>query len=83
MWGGADPEFVGKLPIRTEIEVLPADPVEVVEPHGHITINSRDNIVINKDGKLKLGWTVKETIGIAVVNARGCRQGHKSIIVGE
>lgn len=53
--------------IRTEIEVLSGDPVP--ELHGHIVISSK-NTVGDSSKHLKLGWTIKEEIGIAVVNPR-------------
>lgn len=55
----ADPEFVGIMPVRQDIEVMPAD-----EPK-----------------RLSLGWVVSETIGIGVVNPRGCSVGRKSVDV--
>lgn len=55
----SDPEFVGVMPIRTELTVLPAD-----EPK-----------------KLKLGWIVKETVGIGVINpfGMGAYNGYKHV----
>jgi hypothetical protein len=43
-------ELVGRMPLRSDIEVLPADG----EPQ-----------------QFRLGWQVRETVGIAVVNPRG------------
>lgn len=54
------PNFIGVMPIRRDIEVLPAD-----EPK-----------------QLKLGWIVREKIGVAVVNPRGCSKGRKSVVIG-
>jgi len=53
----ADPEFVGIMPVRQDIECMPAD-----EPK-----------------RLSLGWVVSETIGIGIVNPRGCATGRKSV----
>lgn len=55
-----NPEFVGRMPIRQDIEVLPAD----------------------KPRQLKLGWTVKETIGIGIFNTRGVKQEKTVYICG-
>ena len=67
-----------KFPIRQEIEILPADPVKT----------ARDSIIIDSDGnigvdrrRLNLGWTVTETIGIAIVNPRGVAAGKKSVVI--
>jgi hypothetical protein len=57
-------------PIRTEIEVLPADPIPTRKLHSYIIINSSGKCQLRKPRGLKLGWTVKEVIGIAVVNPR-------------
>lgn len=74
-----------KIPTRQEIEVLPAD-----EPKS-IKLSIYDRIIITSSGVLdvlpaikpfKLGWTIRETIGVAVVNARGITAGNKSIIIG-
>lgn len=75
-----------KFPIRQDIEVLPAD-----EPKG-TDVFVHDRIIITSKGKIeelpsfipfRLGWTVKETIGIAVVNTSGVSAARKSIIVGK
>lgn len=74
-----------KFPIRQDIEVLSAD-----DPKG-TELSIHDRLVINSKGQIEelpsfrpliLGWTVKETIGIAVVNTRGVSAGRKSVIVG-
>jgi len=46
-------------------------------------------IKIGADGKIRntftnpLGWTVKEVIGMALVNPRGIKAGSLSVIIGE
>ena len=54
------PNFVGVMPIRQDIEVLPADETK----------------------RLKLGWRVREIIGVSVVNPRGVARGRKSVVIG-
>lgn len=75
-----------KFPIRQEIEVLSAD-----EPKS-IELSIHDRIVITSKGKIEelpvirpftLGWSVKETIGIAVVNTRAVASARKSIVTGK
>ncbi len=69
-------------PIRQELVVLPANP-------GVVHLGAHRRLVITSDGKLrvkrntgKIGFTVKETIGIAVINTRGISKGNKSVIIG-
>lgn len=57
-------------PIRTEIEILPADPLPIRKLHSHIIINSSGKCQLRSSRKLKFGWTVKEEIGIACINPR-------------
>jgi len=45
-----------------------------------ITANGK---IVRKGSRIILGWTVKEFIGVAVVNPRGVARGKKSVIVGE
>lgn len=64
-------------PIRRCIEVLPAD--EIPGIHDRL-------IVITSKGKLqkrprRIGFTVKETIGVAIVNPRGVMKASKSTII--
>jgi hypothetical protein len=82
-----DPEFVGAMPVRQDIVVLPAD-----EPKYDAQYDVDDQVIVtsrnavgpkDKVGKLVLGWVVTETIGIAVVNSRGVAAGRKSTIVGK
>lgn len=83
-YGAADPEFVGVMPVRQDIEVLPGD-ITAIHVNDHIVITSK-GIVTDKPLRgvrtLKLGWTVKETIGAAVVNPRGVARGRKSVVIG-
>jgi len=63
--------------VRQDIEVLPADPVTNWE--DRIVRTPRNTI---RDKNI-IGFRVRETIGIAVVNPRGVARGKKSVIVGE
>ena len=56
VFGCAEPDMVGVMPIRQNVEVVPNDKMD----------------------RLSLGWTVFETIGIGIVNARGVAVGRKS-----
>jgi len=60
VYGFADPEFVGVLPVREDITVYPAD-----EPKLN-----------------KLGWVVREEIGIGILVPRGVAVGRKSVLPG-
>jgi hypothetical protein len=67
------------MQVRTEIEVLPADEVSfedavIIDPSA-----SR----IRRSSGLNLGWTVQETIGVAVVNTRAISKLSKNVVVGE
>ncbi len=76
-----DPEFVGVMPVRQDIEILPADePRGNIDVYDQITISSNNKTGKNRGGKLILGWTVKETIGIGVVNTKGVASGRKSVV---
>lgn len=68
----SDPEFVGVIPVRQDIEVLPADtPVGKLFGHNVIVITSKNKVQKNDPLKsLRLGWKVTETIGIGIVNSR-------------
>jgi hypothetical protein len=56
-----------QLPIRQEILILPADPH--LSFHEHMRITSNGKAYRKRNGS-KLGWIVKEVIGVAVVNSR-------------
>lgn len=79
-----DEEFwsVPPIPAKSEIEVLPADKPRRCYCNHRIVLDSRGKIK-KKPYEFKLGFTVRETIGVAVVNTRGVAAGKKSIIVGE
>lgn len=66
------------IPIRHDIEVLPADELPKKDEHDYLTISSK-----GKFGRKRrtLGWTVTETIGTAVINPRGILKVSKSTIV--
>lgn len=65
------------MSVRQEIEVLPADPITHWQDR---IIRTPRNTIRDKN---KLGFTVRETIGVAVVNPRGVARGKKSVIVGD
>lgn len=75
-----DPEFFGCFPIRTDIEVLPADKPTTLKLHDQVIITSRGKTRRKTKG---LGWSVQEVIGVAVVNIRGVKAGSKSVIIGK
>lgn len=66
------------IPIRQDIEVLPADHIPTAIGHDFIIITSRGKITRRR---LRIGWTVKETIGMAIVNPRGVKKASKSTII--
>lgn len=78
IYGVSDPEFVGKIPVRTEIEVLSADESKN-DIHDQVVITDSDEIL--KKGPI--GFRVFERIGVAVINPRGVTAGKKSVIVGK
>jgi len=57
------------IPIRQDIEILPADEPSLVGIHDHLVITSKGKIT-RKGRYLKLGWTIKEAIGICIINSR-------------
>lgn len=65
-----EPEYFGVMPVKQEINVLPSD-------DDIIVITSRDKIKQNR----VIGFNVKETIGIGVINPRGLLQAE--IIIGK
>lgn len=72
VYGCSDPEFVGVMPVRQDITVLPADtPVGTLFGHNVIVITSKNKVQKSDPTRsLRLGWTVSETIGIGIVNSR-------------
>ena len=69
-----------RMPMRRDITVLPADPIIRADFQNKIIITSKGVTRKRWDGLI--GWTVKETIGIAVVNTKGVSKGRKSVIIG-
>jgi len=59
--GQYEESFVGVMPVRQDIQVLPADGPR----------------------QLKLGWKVREVIGVSVINPNGVLAGSKSTMVGK
>jgi hypothetical protein len=64
-------DFFGSFPIRQDIEILPADPID--DLRCPLRVNSRGKMS-KYNGRLKLGWTVSETIGIAVINTNALKK---------
>jgi hypothetical protein len=58
-------------PFKQEIEVLPADITLVRDIHDQIIITSKNSVIKHST----IIWAIRETIGIAVVNTRGCIKG--------
>jgi hypothetical protein len=82
IYGISDPEFVGVMPVRQDILVLPGD--DFVPMHQYVVIGDNDEAELYVPSKkLKLGWTVSESIGVGVVNTRGVAAGRKSVTVGK
>lgn len=75
----SDPEFFGVMPVRQDIETLPADKPIALSANKHLKISSRGRVY----QKGKIGWTIKEEIGIAIINMRGIAAGRKDTIVGK
>src|SRR6202041_2567996 len=63
-------DTIESFPFRQNIEILPADPVTKITFQDKIVITSR-GITRRKQNGLNLGWTVKEVVGIGIVNPRG------------
>ena len=75
-----------KFPIRQDITVLPADEPSIFTIYPR-TVLERDFIVITNDNDCyyndpsKLGFRVKENIGIAVINLRGITKANKNTFI--
>lgn len=69
------------LPIRQQITVLPADKVEDGPRLHKIVISARGKARVKQP--FKLGWTVSEKIGVAIINTRGLKAASKSIVIGK
>lgn len=67
-----------KVPVRTEIEVLPGDKHIVIGLSKAIKVSCRGKMLKNS---FTLGWTVYETMGIAVVNTGGLNKLTKTTVV--
>ena len=80
IYGVDDPEFVGKMPVRTEITVLPADTPKSPEWDDHIIVKPTGGLEINSPF---LGFRVFEKIGVGIVNTRGVSSGRKSVVIGK
>jgi hypothetical protein len=73
------------FPIRQDIEILPADTKPTRD-----RLAFQDQIIITSKGRtqrkhrhLNLGWTVRETISVAVINPRSLEKLTKKIIIEE
>lgn len=81
MWQKISYHYVNKVimnfPIRTEIEVLSADEPKKIHVHSKIIINSKGRILVKKNRII--GWSVKETIGIGIINPKGINKLFKHI----
>lgn len=64
------------IPIRQNIEILPAD--EEPSAHDHLVITSKKKL---RKGRFRIGFKVSEKIGIAIVNPRGVKSGSKSTLI--
>lgn len=67
-----NPSFLGVIPVRNDITVLPAD-----SDDGEVIIINSHNKILNK--KRVIGFTVTETLGIAVINSRSISKLSKEI----
>ena len=61
------------MPIRTEIEILPGDTSIKSTYFSQVIITSKGITKRRKPGRINLGWSVKEVIGVAIVNPRGLK----------
>lgn len=64
-------------PIRTELEILPADEIKCDHYNDHIIIDNFDAIHAGKKSPV-IGWKVSEHIGIGVINTRALSKLFKS-----
>lgn len=62
-----DIDLVGKIPVRTDIEILPADKPKTIKFDSAVIVNSRGRM--SRRPRL-IGWAVYEKIGIGVINTR-------------
>lgn len=68
------------MQIRQDIVVLPPDLPRKSDIHGHFFINAKGRMYRRKPMKV-LGWTVTETMGLAVINPNGIDKGSKTTII--
>lgn len=79
-----DDKFIelDKIPVRTEITVLPADEPKVQASFEEAVIIEPDNDEMGVPKK-NIGFAVYEKVGIAIVNPRGLASAKKSVVIGE
>lgn len=65
----ANPELAEIVPIRSDIGVLHILQSDAIKSHNYIVI--KNNGKCKRKNSLKLNWTIKEVIGIGVINTRG------------
>lgn len=75
-----DPEFYGRFPVRTDIEILGPDKPKTIAMRSLFIVSCRGKM--SKRSRL-LGWSVSETIGIAVINPRCLSKLTKTSVVIE
>lgn len=74
-----DDEFVYiPVPIRQDIEVLPADKPKTRPHSARVCLNQKGELEV-KTFRISIGFKVSEKIGIAVINPRGVSAGSKTI----
>ena len=66
-----DPEFIGTMPIRQDIEILPADKPLKLKLDCMIMVDNRGKM---SKHSFKLGWRVFEKIGLGIINTRGLKK---------
>ena len=66
-----DPELIGKMPIRQDIEILSADKPRKLTLDCMIVIDTRGKMSKNS---FKLGWRIFEKIGLGIINPSGLKK---------
>jgi hypothetical protein len=66
-----DPEFIGTMPIRQDIEILPADKLRKLTLDCMTVIDTRGKMSKNS---FKLGWIIFEKIGLGITNPRSLKK---------
>lgn len=71
------------MQVRQDIEILGPDKPEHSDDgfDDEIVITSNNETLIDKPSRL-IGWTIRETIGLAIVNPRGIAKANKTTIIG-